>query len=157
MAIATPPTTFEAEAATIIGSTPNDTAVWRRRFRSFFGTSSFICAALWQEVPQPSASRPRHLLWSLLMLKVYRSEHVHAALCHTDEKTYRKWTWFFIKCIAYLNLGNSTWGCFVSVDGTDCSIEEPYPRSTKWYSHKINGPGLRYEIGLSLLHSTIVW
>ena len=36
-----------------------------------------------------------------------------------------------------------------SVDGTDCAIQEPHPFDSKWYSHKLNGPGVRYEIGLS--------
>jgi hypothetical protein len=37
-----------------------------------------------------------------------------------------------------------------SVDGTDFEIFEPEPDDTKWFSHKFKGPGLRYEIVLSL-------
>jgi hypothetical protein len=46
---------------------------------------------------------------------------------------------------------------FVSLDGTDCAITEPSPFSPKWYSHKLNGPGLRYEVGLSIFTGHIVW
>lgn len=46
---------------------------------------------------------------------------------------------------------------FVSLDGTDCPINEPTPFSTKWWSHKINGPGLRYEVGLCISTGHIVW
>ena len=45
----------------------------------------------------------------------------------------------------------------VSVDCTDIPIEEPTRFSSKWFSHKFNGPGLRYEIGLSLQLGHIVW
>lgn len=44
-----------------------------------------------------------------------------------------------------------------SVDGTDCRIREPSPFSSKWYSHKFNGPGLRYEVGISVAKGDIVW
>ena len=47
--------------------------------------------------------------------------------------------------------------CLVSVDCTDVEIQEPKPFSSKWYSHKHNGPGLRYEIALSLKRGDIVW
>lgn len=44
-----------------------------------------------------------------------------------------------------------------SVDGTDCMIQEPTPFDPKWYSHKFKGPGLRYEIGLSILTGSLIW
>ena len=36
------------------------------------------------------------------------------------------------------------------MDGTDCPIEEPQPWWKGWYSHKFHGPGLRYEVAVSL-------
>ena len=40
-------------------------------------------------------------------------------------------------------------------------IQEPWPfvreTSRKWYSHKFKGPGLRYEIGVSIRTGDIVW
>lgn len=40
---------------------------------------------------------------------------------------------------------------FASIDGVHCDIEEPRKcPSKKWYSHKSNGPGLTYQIILSL-------
>lgn len=47
--------------------------------------------------------------------------------------------------------------CFCSLDGVDCRIKEPQPFSTRWYSHKFKGPGLRYEIGLNIRTGDIVW
>ena len=49
----------------------------------------------------------------------------------------------------------------MSVDGTDFEIEEPGPFIKKisklWYSHKFKGPGLKYEVGISILNGDIVW
>lgn len=45
----------------------------------------------------------------------------------------------------------------VSIDGVDFMINEPTPFSKIWYSHKHNGPGLRYEIALSIPNGFIVW
>ena len=45
----------------------------------------------------------------------------------------------------------------MSVDCTDCVIMEPTPFSPEWYSFKSNGPGLRYEVGISIYYGHIVW
>jgi hypothetical protein len=47
--------------------------------------------------------------------------------------------------------------CLVSVDGTDFAIFEPIPFDPKWYSHKINGAGLRYEIAICIQTGVPVW
>ena len=44
----------------------------------------------------------------------------------------------------------------VSVDGTDFEISEPSPFSPSWYSHKFKGPGVRYEVALSINGGDIV-
>ena len=46
---------------------------------------------------------------------------------------------------------------YVSLDGTDCPIQEPFPRSGKWYSHKLEGSGLRYEVGIQIADGFVVW
>jgi len=53
--------------------------------------------------------------------------------------------------------GGKEYDCYTSVDGSDFRINEPTPFSTKWYSHKHNGPGLRYEIAVSIFGGRIVW
>jgi hypothetical protein len=45
----------------------------------------------------------------------------------------------------------------ISVDGTDCPIKEPWPFDTKIYSEKFNGPGYKYEVGVSINTGDIVW
>lgn len=47
--------------------------------------------------------------------------------------------------------------CMVTVDGTDFRIQEPSPFSPAWYSHKYKGPGVRYEVALSINGGDIVW
>lgn len=51
--------------------------------------------------------------------------------------------------------------CLMSVDGADFMIQEPWPykkaTSSKWYTNKFAGPGLRYEVGVSILGGDIVW
>lgn len=36
-------------------------------------------------------------------------------------------------------------------------IDEPKPFSPRWFSHKLNHAGLRYEIALSIKQSSICW
>lgn len=55
------------------------------------------------------------------------------------------------------NSGRIFYNCLLSVDGTDCPLAEPYPFCKDWYSHKINGPGVRYEVGVSIYDGEIVW
>jgi hypothetical protein len=51
------------------------------------------------------------------------------------------------------------WGgiCRISLDGTDFRIKEPQPFNPCWYSHKFKGPGLRYEVAVSISSGWIVW
>ena len=45
----------------------------------------------------------------------------------------------------------------ISVDGVDCTIDESFPFSKKWWSHKTNGAVLRYEIGVAVKSDNMVW
>ena len=47
--------------------------------------------------------------------------------------------------------------CLVTVDGTDFAIPEQTPFDPIWFSHKLNGPGVRYEIGICIQTGWIVW
>ena len=40
---------------------------------------------------------------------------------------------------------------------TDCMIQKPIPFNAKWYSHKFNGAGLRYEVEVSIEGGNIIW
>ena len=43
------------------------------------------------------------------------------------------------------------------MDCTDCSTYEPQPFDPSNFSVKVNGPGLRYEVGLGIQSGDIVW
>ena len=45
---------------------------------------------------------------------------------------------------------------YTSVDCTDCPILEPYPFDSTWWSHKINGPALKYEVCTAIANGFIV-
>jgi hypothetical protein len=45
---------------------------------------------------------------------------------------------------------------FVSVDGTNFMIYEQTPFDRRWWSHKFNGPAVRYEIAVAIYNISIV-
>ncbi|CAB9496793.1 expressed unknown protein [Seminavis robusta] len=53
--------------------------------------------------------------------------------------------------------GNRNRSCKITVDGTDCPINQPTPFCKSWFSHKFEGPGLRYEVGVCIQTGDIVW
>lgn len=55
-----------------------------------------------------------------------------------------------------LHGGTNNLYCMCTVDGTDFRIQEPSPFSPCWYSHKYKGPGLRYEVAISINGGDIV-
>ena len=143
------------------------------RFSSFFGAPSEIVAELWNRteptVNEPGAE-PKHLLWALLFLKLYSTEEVHCCLTGWPSvRTFRKWSWYFIAKISELKgdvirlerrfEGNPAPNIrgFMTVDGTDCPVFEPRPFDTKMFSHKFNGPGLKYEVAVCIKTGFIVW
>ena len=57
---------------------------------------------------RPKDRRPVHMLWALLVLKMYGTGDVLSVLAGTDRKTMRKWSWQFIAPISYLDVVCST-------------------------------------------------
>ena len=142
------------------------------RFRSMFGTGPNICALLWKRISSstsiPNGGKTVHLLWALMLLKLYCAESVLATLAGgVHEQTFRKWSWWFVEAISNLQYSVIVWNnrfrndignvALVSVDGTDFEIYQWQPFWTGWYSHKFKGPGVRYEVGLCILTGEIVW
>ena len=146
-----------------------------QRFRGCFGAPSIVVAELWNLIQAHGGldkdAKPKHLLWALVFLKVYSTEELHCAIVGwPSKKTFEKWSWYFVKRISDLkddliSLGNRFDGlgpvvstnCFISVDGTDCPVFEPWPFSREMFSHKMNGPALKYEVAVCLKTGRIVW
>jgi hypothetical protein len=82
-----------------------------RRFRAWFGCSTTVCAMTWDLIVEmragdggmgPGATKERFLL-ALMILKHFDiEENMAAAAGGVDEKTLRKWGWFFIEEISFL-------------------------------------------------------
>jgi hypothetical protein len=150
-------------------------AVEHNKFRSFFGCSSEVATDLWNRIENGLRQRslPKHLLWTLIFLKTYATEEIHIRLVGwVDPKSYRDWVWYMLMKIVEIKediiiLENRFAGvdfnnppplnCFISVDGFDAPINEPFPFNRKWYSQKLNGPGVKYEVAVCISTGHIVW
>jgi hypothetical protein len=141
----------------------------RTKFPKFFGCSIEVATNLWNRIESTLKQRslPKHLLlWTLSFLKTYGTEEVNCRLMGwPDPKTYREWVWYMLEQICrikddVINLDNRFAGtdfnnppkmnCYISVDGTDCPINEPWPFRPIWYSQKFNGPAVKYEVGVCI-------
>jgi hypothetical protein len=146
-----------------------------QKFRSFFGCSACVGTVLWNRIEQSLKQRslPKHLLWTLVFIKSYATEEVHCRMVGwADPKQYREWVWYMLEKICEIKedvivLENRFVGidfnnppslnCFMSVDCFDCPINEPWPFRKLWYSQKLNGPGVKYEVGVCIATGHIVW
>lgn len=74
-----------------------------RRCIGSFGVSPTLCSILWNKVELVKEGVfPSHLLWSLLFLKIDDTQDFLCSITGSDEKTLRKWAWYFVKEIASL-------------------------------------------------------
>jgi hypothetical protein len=77
-----------------------------RRFREAFGISSKSAFILWTllNVPNdgPEGGRKVHLLWVLLFLKTYNTQHDLAGRCGVSKDTFKRWRDLFLERIASL-------------------------------------------------------
>ncbi len=81
----------------------NSKLVGLRKFRAFSGVSPSTCEKLWNLIDNKfNGSEIKHLLWCLLFLKTYGTEHVNASIVGVDEKTLRLWVWRFIDKLSNL-------------------------------------------------------
>lgn len=80
-----------------------------RKFRSLFGTSPLVCSKVWNKLNDESVNtrsegEPKHLLWALILLKTYSTEHVMRSILGADEKSLRKWVWYYVSLLASLKV-----------------------------------------------------
>ena len=144
-------------AAQVLGRSPTD-----RQFRSLFGTSLFVAAIVLERIP--GYVNPLHLLWALYFLKGYGTAVNCAAFFQVDERTFRFHSWATIEKMSMMVVFQlqdrfryaAQNVALMSIDGTDCRIQEPRPFNKRWFSHKFHSAGLRYEVGLAI-DGGIVW
>lgn len=76
-----------------------------RIFREFYGVSPDVCAVAWNLIKDKHSSiQTKHLLWTLLFLKRYNTEHINSTLVEVDEKTFRLWIWTIIDLLSNLDV-----------------------------------------------------
>jgi hypothetical protein len=52
---------------------------------------------------------------------------------------------------------NGSSSCLMLIDGTNCPVFELWPFEMKWYSQKLNGPAVKYEVGVCIKTGFIFW
>jgi hypothetical protein len=77
-----------------------------RDWKALFGCSLLICDMIWgtleKQVLLPLKTEPVHLLWVILLLKMYGTETVCGSLVGTTAKTYRDHVWPLVEAISAL-------------------------------------------------------
>jgi hypothetical protein len=142
----------------------------RQRFRDFYGISPESCRQLFLDLQQRTKEKmnlnPLNYLMTLDWLKSYATEPHLAGRWKCDEDTVRKWIWVYVSKIQELKGYKIVWGNWgdkddavfiLSVDGVHCRTYEcRKDPSSKWYSHKHNGPGLTYELAIAICSNQLV-
>ena len=75
-----------------------------REFRTLFGCSPVVCATIWVKCKfEKKGVLPKHLLWTLMFLKLYETERVHITIAGmSDRQVFREKVWPIIAEIAAL-------------------------------------------------------
>ena len=80
-----------------------------RIFIDHFGMEPEIISSVWMRlnlspsIKIPKNSKPQHLLWAFLFMKVYSTENVLTGIAGgVDPKSFRKWRNIFIKAVSKL-------------------------------------------------------
>ena len=73
------PAVFQAIGAQILKKYPLDTVTFKRLWKNKFGATPVVCCVLWDRLEEarqqmPSNHQPKHLLWSLMLLRTYADE-----------------------------------------------------------------------------------
>ena len=136
-----------------------------QNFKAAYGVNTTACAVLWRalwdsvnpEIIVGPASNLFHLFWALHFLRAYPLERNMAAYFRVSRRTLTKWTKVWVHNISLLKAEKIVLPepipdveFYLSVDGTDCPINEPTPFNRNWMSHKFKGAAIKYEIGIDL-------
>ena len=138
------------------------------RYMASYGAHPEAMVAIWEALQ--STDNPivnpnlTYFFMAFNWLKTYDTYPSLASRWKMDEKSVSKWVRYYVEAIQGLKGEKIKWEVskddifLLSVDGVHCNIDEPRKKpSTGWKSHKSNGPGLAYELGLLLHHSQLVW
>ena len=152
-------------------------------FKAHYGVHPIVCAQIWEDLQtaniaeahieaksvdyRNSGCNLKFFLRAFHFLMRYSTDRERKCSSGAARETARKWVWFFVRKIGALRelvIGwPDQWAThfIISVDGVHCRYhEEKHPTLSKnpaSWSHKYNGPGLAYELALSLTEPKLVW
>ena len=94
------PKAFEIAAESIIGELA--TSKFHRSYLSHFGVDPKVTAKIWDMIKPdlPPRTKCHHLLWALMLLKVYNTENILSSWVGVSDNTFRKHAWSIIKIIS---------------------------------------------------------
>ena len=75
-------------------------------FRAFLGCAVPTFLTAWSMLATPDCLPPggqlKHLLWTLMFMKLHSGQKALCALAGAEPETFRKWTWQFLEALAML-------------------------------------------------------
>ena len=82
----------------------------KKTFKTHYGKLPSLLAIVWKAIlndgwiNKQMKRKPKvvHFLWAMNFMKQYSFENASCAWFHCDKKTWRKWTWMYVKAIARL-------------------------------------------------------
>lgn len=90
----------------------SNSKAFRDRWTQHYFAEPVVVAYVWQllavdieadpDAPDDKIAEPIHLLWALMLLKIYATEAVLSGPCGVDEDTFRKWAWYMTEKVSYL-------------------------------------------------------
>ena len=150
-----------------------------QRFKDHYGCNPSVAAQIFEDLQMTEVDEARlgknkininYFLSTLYFLKVYETEKRREPVFDRSPKAMRGWVWYYVRKIQALKAVKIVWPdnfpatdvWVISIDCTDCPIEEitTHPtlsQDSELYSFKLNGAGLRYEYGIDLFYSNVLW
>lgn len=91
------------------GKMPKAVGLRNRRMVGWIGATPSMLARAWYlledrfDNDMPRGATKERFLWGLYRLKAYDNDHNNAARCGAvDEKTFAKWSWWFLEELSFL-------------------------------------------------------
>lgn len=72
-----------------------------RHFRNSYGLDPHKVSDLMSKLMWPKKTKPGHVLWGLLFLRIYPRDDQIKCLVGVSLNTFRKWVWKVVETIAY--------------------------------------------------------
>lgn len=138
-------------------------------FRSHYGVSPAAYAAICSDLQDSKKGfypKLEKLLIAGRFMFLYETMIVLRGATGVDEGVLAKWIWEYVRLIQGLKnmkivLEDATESdkiLALTVDGVHFRTREVRKEpSSSWYSHKHKGPGLTYEVGISIWDNKLVW